>query len=299
MELLKSFVGRRVALPGFAEPIFVADFPGPPGDPQPASVVLVHGLGGAHTNWGLVGKRLAGRVRTLAVDLSGFGRTPWLGSSKIERQVELVTKLLAAEARRPALLVGNSMGGLIALRVAATAPERVSSLLLVSPLVPHPRFKPIDRDTLRMLSPGLPLIGPALYRRHLQRSGAAGMVHGLMRLLTPEPERIDPEFIEAQIALAEERRQFPWATPALVQAIRSSFLAVIDPNKYFAALADLRLPTHILHGERDRVVQLIAARAAAARRPDWNLEVLPGIGHTAMIEEPDLVCARILERLPS
>lgn len=296
MELLKSFTGRRVSLPGFAEPVFVADFPGPAGDEQPAQVVLIHGLGGAHTNWGLVGKRLAGRVRTLAVDLSGFGRTPTLGSTKIDRQVELVTALLRAEARQPALLVGNSMGGLIALRVAATAPDRVRSLLLVSPLVPHPRWKPIDRDTLRMLSPGLPLIGPALYRSQLQQ-GAAAMVHGLMRLLTPNPDRIDPEFIEAQIALAEERLTFPWAIPGLVQAIRSSFLAVIDPDKYFAALAGMRLPVHILHGELDRVVQLIAAKAAIARRPDWQLEVLPGIGHTAMIEDPDLVCSRILERL--
>jgi pimeloyl-ACP methyl ester carboxylesterase len=297
MELLKSFTGRRVSLPGFDEPIFVADFPGPPGEEKPASVVLVHGLGGAHTNWGLVGKRLSGRVHTLAVDLSGFGRTPRLGSSKIERQVELVTALLRAEAQKPALLVGNSMGGMIALRVASAAPELVSSLLLVSPLVPHPRWKPVDRDTLRMLSPGLPLVGPSLYRRHLKQKGAAGMVHGLMRLLTPEPERIDPEFIEAQIALAEERLGFPWATPALVQAIRSSFMAVIDPDKYHAALSGLRLPVHILHGDRDRVVQLIAAQAAVARRPDWVLEVLPGIGHTAMIEDPDLVCTRILERL--
>ncbi|HNN94113.1 MAG TPA: alpha/beta hydrolase [Pseudomonadota bacterium] len=297
MELLKSFTGRRVPLPGFSEPVFVADFPGPAGTAGAPQVVLVHGLGGAHTNWGLVGKRLSGRVRTLAVDLSGFGRTPWLGSSKIDRQVELVTALLRAEAQKPVLLVGNSMGGLIALRVAATAPELVSSLLLVSPLVPHPRFKPLDPETVRMLSPGLPLIGPYLYERHLARRGSAALVQGLMRLLATEPDRIDPEFIEAQIALFEERRQFPWALPAFVQAIRSSFLAVIDPNRYFAALSGLRHVPHILHGERDRVVQLIAAQAAVARCPAWRLEVLSGIGHTAMIEVPDLVCERIYERL--
>lgn len=299
MQTLSSFIGRRVALPGFAQPVFVADFADEAARDEPTQVVLIHGLGGAHVNWLALGPRLRGRARSLAVDLSGHGRTPWLGTSTIERQVELVTALVQKEARGPVILVGNSMGGLIALRVAAARPDLVSSLLLLSPLIPQPPFTPMDRDTARMLLPGLPLLGPWLYRRRLKKLGPTGVVEWLLSLIAVDPTGIDAAVKQAHRELASERATLPWAIPAFVQAVRSCLWTALRAGAYFGALADLRVPTHILHGERDRIVPLSAARWVHARRPDWTLEVLPGKGHVPMLEAPDLVCQRILERLPT
>lgn len=299
MELLASFAGRQVELPGFEQPVFVADFAGAESTQQPARVVLIHGLGGAHANWLSLGQRLRGRARALAVDLSGHGRTPWLGSSTIDRQVELVSALLQKEARRPVLLVGNSMGGLIALRVAAAHPEWVSSLLLLSPMIPQPPFTPMDPDTARMLLPGLPLIGPWLYRRRLASMGPVGMVEWLLGLIVVDPSTVAADLKQAHRDLATERSSQPWAIPAFVQAVRSCLWTVLRTDRYFASVANARLPTRILHGDRDRIVPLSAASALAKRRPDWQLEVLPGLGHAPMIEAPDLVCERILQSLPT
>lgn len=299
MDLMQSFSGRRVDLAGFEQPVFVADFAGADPDPAPPRVILIHGLGGAHANWLTLGQRLRGRARALAVDLSGHGRTPWLGSSTVERQVELVSALVKKEARGPVLLVGNSMGGMIALRVAATHPDLVSSLLLLSPMIPQPPFTPMDPDTARMLLPGLPLLGPWLYRRRLAKMGVVGMVEWLLGLIVVDPSSVSAELKQAHRDLAIEQASQPWAVPAFVQAVRSCLLTVLRAKRYFASVAAARQPTRILHGDRDRIVPLSAAKSLAKHRPDWTLEVLPGLGHTPMIEAPDLVCERVLQSLPT
>lgn len=297
MQSVEAFAGRSISLPGCEQPLFVADFAQPPLRETPLRVLLIHGLGGAHVNWLPLGQRLADRARAWAVDLSGHGRTPWLGSSTIERQVDLVVALLQQEATQPVVLVGNSMGGLIALRAAAARPDLVSSLLLLSPMIPQPPFTPLDPDTARMLLPALPWIGPWLYRRRLAKLGLLGLVEWLLQLIAEKPDRIEAAVQQAHRDLALERANQPWAIPAFVQAVRSCLGTVLRAGAYFTSVAGVNHPTHIVHGERDRVVPLRAAQWVAKRRPDWTLEVLPGLGHVPMLEAPDLVCERVLQRV--
>src|SRR5690242_11196778 len=110
-------------------PVHVADFGGA-GRP----IVLVHGLGGSYTNWMAVGGALAGRGRVIAPDLLGFGRTPLAGREPtIAANVAMLGHLLSslgASARAPALLVGNSLGGLLSVLLAAEQPDAVSGLVL-------------------------------------------------------------------------------------------------------------------------------------------------------------------------
>src|SRR5439155_876425 len=79
------------------------------------TLVLVHGLGGSHVNWMAVAPALARDARVLAVDLAGFGRTP-LGerSADVHANRILLDRFLEAVAAGPVVLVGNSMGGLVA-----------------------------------------------------------------------------------------------------------------------------------------------------------------------------------------
>src|SRR5689334_11534423 len=89
-------------------PVHFADFggEGPP-------LVLVHGLGGSHANWLAVAGRLSARFRVLAPDLVGFGRTPLAGrSTAVQANADLVGRFIDKVIGAPAIVVGNSMGGL-------------------------------------------------------------------------------------------------------------------------------------------------------------------------------------------
>ena len=101
------------------------------------AMVLVHGLGGAHVNWMSVGEKLARHARVVAIDLPGFGRTPTEGdSASIHANRALLTRFVDRVMGGPAILVGNSMGGLISLMTAAEAPASVAGLVLVNPALP-------------------------------------------------------------------------------------------------------------------------------------------------------------------
>ena len=123
---------RTIDLDG---PVHYADFGG-----TGPTLVLVHGLGGSHVNWLAVAPVLARRARVLAVDLAGFGRTP-LGerSADVHANRVLLDRFLDAVAAGPAVLVGNSMGGLVAMMEAALAAVTVPTLVIHGrddPLVP-------------------------------------------------------------------------------------------------------------------------------------------------------------------
>jgi pimeloyl-ACP methyl ester carboxylesterase len=121
-------VGRTVDLGG---PVHYVDFGGPAGAPR---VVLVHGLGGSHLNWCLLAPRLAQVLRVLAVDLVGFGLTrPEGRAATVHANVALLDRFVAEVAGAPAILVGNSMGGMISILEAAAQPRAVAALALLDP----------------------------------------------------------------------------------------------------------------------------------------------------------------------
>ena len=130
MESSTSPPGRGVeAVLDLDGPVFVQDSGGT-GRP----VVLVHGLGGSHADWQRLAATLRGRYRVLTVDLPGFGRTPLAGrQSTVDANALLLTRLLRERLDQPAVLAGASMGGTIALAVAARVPHRLSALVLVNP----------------------------------------------------------------------------------------------------------------------------------------------------------------------
>src|SRR6266704_1878725 len=128
---------RTVDLGG---PVHFADFGG-----AGPTMVLVHGLGGSHLNWAAVGSALAARARVLAPDLAGFGRTPLAGrAATVQANRRLLDRFLDAVGDGPAILVGNSMGGLIAMLEAARRPAKVAGLVLVGPAQPRPSRTLVD-----------------------------------------------------------------------------------------------------------------------------------------------------------
>jgi pimeloyl-ACP methyl ester carboxylesterase len=263
-------------------PVHAVDF----GGSGPA-IVLVHGLGGATENWFAVGPALARRGRVVALDLMGFGRTPpGPDGAEVEANQRLLDQFLAVDIGGPAILVGNSMGGLIAIMEAARSPERVAGLVLVSPAQPRPRGAPIDwRLLLAVILYTIPVLGPWLWRRRVKRLGPEGLVDELFRIVCVDAARVPRDVRNAHVALVAERlARMPWAEAAFATAARSLRRALARKQDWETMIAAIAVPTLVVHGAQDRLVPVMASRELVRRRPDWQIEVLEDIGHVAQLE---------------
>jgi pimeloyl-ACP methyl ester carboxylesterase len=267
-------------------PVFVADFGGPSSH---GTTLLVHGLGGSHVNWTSVGARLAKDRRVIAVDLPGFGRSPLDGRSpdiaSNRGVLERVADVLSPDA--PVTLVGNSMGGLISMMAAAHRPARVDSLVLVDSSLPSATAR-VDREVvLNFAAFSVPWIGKRLLDWRAAHTTPEESVAETMRLCCAVPSRIGPEVLARHHAMAHFRRTLPWANDAFLVAARSIVKTVVRHVAFRDLLLNVKSPTLVVHGDRDRLVPIEAARAACALRPDWSLAVLEDIGHTPQLEAPD------------
>jgi pimeloyl-ACP methyl ester carboxylesterase len=116
--------------------------PGLSQGPRPP-IVFVHGLGGAHLNWCLIGPQLAAGRRAVALDLRGFGLTPGLRSnSTVQANARLVDRFTTEVIGTPVILVGNSMGGQISIMETAAHQDAIKGLVLIDPALPRPRPAP-------------------------------------------------------------------------------------------------------------------------------------------------------------
>ncbi len=263
------------------------------------TVVLVHGLGGSHLNWMLVGPSLANRYRVLAIDLPGFGLTAPEGrSAAVSSQAEVVAELIRRHVGGPATVMGNSMGGLVAMLAADLAPELISSLVLVDPALPPQRLTAPSADTLRFLAmPLVPLLGPR-WTAHLRATRSpAEQVNASMDFVAADPDRIPEEVRTAGIAMEEARRRMPWSTTAFAEAGRSIAATLARKDRLERTIHAIGAPVLLIHGEHDEVVPVDGAHWVQRLRPDWDVVMLDGVGHVAQLEVPDLFLELVTEWL--
>jgi pimeloyl-ACP methyl ester carboxylesterase len=267
-------------------PVHVADF----GGSGPA-MLLVHGLGGSHVNWMSVAGPLTERFHVYAPDLPGFGLTPLAGRpATIAANVRLLDTLMERLSDRPVMLMGNSMGGLLSLGVAAGRSDRLAGLVLVDPALPLPRGERIRLDRVTrafLLATALP--GPAArgMERVMSRMGPERLVLQTLELCSVDPRRIDQAVVDAHVALEKDRmRQERWPL-AFFMAARSIVGTLALKRHIEDWIARVTVPTLLLHGTLDRVVSVRAARAAADLRPDWEYQEFGDAGHIPMLEVPD------------
>jgi pimeloyl-ACP methyl ester carboxylesterase len=262
-------------------------------------IVCVHGLGGSHLNWCLLGPQLTAGRRVVALDLHGFGLTPGLRmNSTVQANTHLLDRFITEVIGTPVILVGNSMGGLISILETAANPGKVSGVILIDPALPLPVQKPDWQVSSRFLLYALPGLGPLAAARTMSSVSPEEAVRQLLELCFADPSRADPEMIKASIALTA-RRHPATATEAsarariFLAATRSLLRVLSRRGTYNAMMAGIDVPVLLIGGEADRLVPVAAMRQAAARNPQWESVMLPGVGHTPQLEVPDAVADAI------
>lgn len=266
-------------------PINVVDFGG-----TGEIVLLVHGLGGSHLNWLSVAPQLAERHHVYALDLPGFGRSPVAGRrSSIAANVDALSRVIARLSDGPIVLIGNSMGGLLSIGVAAMHPEMVRGLVLVDPAVPPPRsWRPrFDRVTRTFLAAAfIPSWGARRVGRSVAALGPQQLVSETLRLCSADPSRIEQAVVDAHVALEAERLAQPGWQDSFYAATRSLVRVLALRRQVVHWLQEVVAPTLLVQGDEDRLVKVEAARAVASLRPDWEYHEFAGAGHVPMMEVP-------------
>jgi 4,5:9,10-diseco-3-hydroxy-5,9,17-trioxoandrosta-1(10),2-diene-4-oate hydrolase len=241
-------------------------------------LVLLHGAGDNSLDWRWVLPALARTHRVYAPDLPGSDDSakPVADYSPafFERFVAAFVEALGIER---ATFVGNSLGGIIALRLALADPARVGALVLIDSAglgrAINPAFTSVN-------VPGLGEAAMPLWRTTL---GAYQRAWGRTTLLFARPWDVPREWLAEQCRLAR--------SPGYLEAHLTALRALVSPAGQREVLVDrlplLEMPTLVVWGERDRVFPQSQARDAAARLREGSLELIPDCGHLPHIERPD------------
>jgi pimeloyl-ACP methyl ester carboxylesterase len=262
-------------------------------------IVFVHGLGGSHLNWCLIGPKLAEDRRAVALDLHGFGLTPGgRYTATVQRNARLLDRFVREVTGTPVILVGNSMGGLISLLQASAARDTVKGLVLIDPALPVSRRAPDRQVGSQFLLYALPGLGEVYVRTLMSRRPPQLAVQRVIELCFADPSRADPAMLTASIALAAERQNHDHADAAAFLAASRSLMRVVGlRRRYWEMMAAVQVPVLLIGGEADRLVPVASMRQAAARNPRWHTVILPGVGHTPQLEVPDDVIGTIRDWL--
>ena len=179
-------------------------------------MLLIHGLGANTVSWLPVGQALANRQHApvVALDLAGFGYTRAVGTvATLNRNAELV--IAALEQIGPAVVVGNSMGGSITVKVTARRPDLVDSMILVNPAIKPVVGSPQWRNLVWLAPMMFPSVGERVISARARQLGAEGMVDGTLQSVLEQPDMLDPEVARAVHRDHHRARRLPRSRPGL------------------------------------------------------------------------------------
>ena len=239
-------------------------------------VVLLHGLAATKLSYLPLLPALAERYRVIVPDLPGHGETTKPRARYTPPYFARVIRELFDELELgEAAVVGNSMGGRIAVEVATAFPHRVSSLILLDPAAAGLPF-PLYARLLGLLPTGVAAI-PVPWRKKI--------VVTAIRQMFAEPERLPRA---GYLAAADEFIRIyrkGRARMALLSAMRG--LIADEPEAFWLRAKRVAVPTLILWGREDRLVPVGLGHRLANTIPDARLEVLAGVGHVPQFERPE------------
>lgn len=244
------------------------------------AVILIHGFAGSTFSWRRILPDLARTHRVVALDLPGFGfsdRDPALDYGQAA-QAERVVALMDLLGIQRATLIGHSMGGAIAERVAAGHPGRVERLVLVAAV--NAGEAPGARRRGMAAGPMFALMGVA------QRSPSAMYALGRRALARMVHDRA--------YATEEVMRGYidPLLLPGTVAAVRKMAAASRDETP--VNLAAITAPTLVLSGASDTAIPPERGEALAAAIPGARHAAIPEAGHLVAEERPEAFLEEVL-----
>jgi 3-oxoadipate enol-lactonase len=237
-------------------------------------VLFLHAFPFSHRLWDGQIERLPPGWRALAPDLPGFGATP-PGPPDLDAWArDLIDRLDRDGGARP-VLVGLSMGGYVALRMLAIAPDRFAGALLADTRATPDTAEGRARRTATALRVRAEGVG------WMPDAQVPGLLGPTTRATRPGVEAA----VRAMMAAAD-----PEGVARAVEAMRDR------PDSSFVA-AGLRVPVAVACGAEDALSPPDEMRALAATIPEATFHLLPGAGHLSCLETPDAFAAVLADLL--
>ena len=248
------------------------------GDPAHPPLLLLHGIGRSLEDWAPQHDRLSAEYRVISVDMPGFGL-----SDRLPEPVTLDSlaagveeTVVALGERRPPHVMGNSLGGAVAMRMLVRDPARVAGLTLVN----SAGFGKEVALFLRVLA--LPGVGRRLMGR-LDRRAA----RRVERSLFADRAHVTDERVELALRVAAR----PHNAAVFLEAAKSiGSLRGVRPRwrtELLARVAELKPPTLIVWGDRDLILPSAHLAAARTLLPHAETHLFPDTGHMPQIERAD------------
>jgi pimeloyl-ACP methyl ester carboxylesterase len=244
-------------------------------------VILIHGLGGSIENWVNNIEALARRHRVYALDLKGFGRTdktPLLRD--LDELIQFIYDFMTVIHIEKASLIGNSLGGGLALFFALKYPDKVDKLVLADPAG-------MGREVIGLFKIiSIPFVGELL-SKSCRRS-----VRSLWKKIVYDPALVTDELVEQTYNLAV----MEGANKALLATARAgiNFRGQRENQRRRALenIGELKAPTLIFWGKQDKIIPVAHAQAAIKMIPNSELHIFEKCGHT-----PQFECSEEFNRL--
>jgi pimeloyl-ACP methyl ester carboxylesterase len=241
------------------------------------TLLLIHGMAGSSDTWRAVIPQLAKKYRVVAPDLLGHGQSDKpRGDYSLGAFAVWLRDLLDELGVTRATIVGQSLGGGVAMQFVYQHPDYCQRLVLIS----SGGLGPDVGWTLRLLSaPGAELILPVIAPTPVLRVG----------------NKLRSWFASAGIQSPRGREMWSAYSSLADSPTRQAFLrtlrSVVDyRGQAVSALNRLhltsQLPTMAIWGDADQIIPVSHAYAAQAARPASRLEVLAGVGHFPQVERP-------------
>lgn len=243
------------------------------------NIVLLHGLGASSYCWRLLWPLLATRYRVITFDLPGFGRSRLHSHPMtLDSLSAEIHNFLTSQNFTPSVLVGSSLGGLLALWLGRTYPDHYPQVVALAPAA-HPSLVPIRMNWLAKLNP----LRRLLLAEWMVGVGVRRVLHNKLSINSQQVLR----YAEPYFFNPDTWRAFFHSTEIL-RDIRLPFY-----------LKDLKLPTLILWGECDLMVKRHQLDGLLQVLPNFELHTSPESGHHIQEDNPSWVSSQIFTFLDS
>lgn len=254
--------------------------------------VFIHGLGGSSLNWTDLMALMIDDVDGYAIDLGGFGQSPPPrdGDFTPQGHARSVAEFIEEELGGvPVHVLGNSLGGAVALQLAARNPELVRTLTMIAPALPVQ--KP-TKSNVHLPVIAIPGLGEKFIDKYMTLP-AATRVKNTIDTCFGDPSRVPAQRMQEALEEAEGREHLTYSSDAFLRSLRGLLRTFVDlgSDRPWQLARRVRCQTLAIYGLQDPLVDAKDAHRITKDFRDAHVVVLADSGHVAQMEHADEVYA--------